>query len=132
MSEIFKEFLVDLTLAVISVLAIYACRAADQITEKAAAEIENENARHYAEEIGRAVSEAVSCTCQTYVDSLKESKSFTKEAQAEAMSRSLNTAIQLLSPAALDFIKEVYGDTTEYLMPKIEASVREQRKIYVY
>lgn len=130
--EVLTEFLLDLVLGIIAVLAVYACRAVDHFAERTVADIENEQAKRYATEITRAVSDAVKCTCQTYVDELKEAKSFTKEAQAEAMKRSLTTALKSISPEAIEFIQNVYGDVEPYLTAKIEAAVREQRKIFVY
>lgn len=52
---------------------------------------------------------------------------FTKEAQAEALTKAKNTAIAIISPAAAEFINEVYGDLETYLTAKIEEAVRVQK-----
>ena len=74
----------------------------------------------------------MSYTSQTYVDSLKESGTFTDAAQKEALRRSLRTAMNFLSPAALAFIRRTYvdmfdGDSEDYLTFLIEAEVKRQK-----
>ncbi|EJW98447.1 hypothetical protein EVA_13446 [gut metagenome] len=58
---------------------------------------------------------------------MKEAGKFTAEAQKEALQRSLDTAISILSPAAAKFIQDVYGDLGEFIKPLIEAEVRKQK-----
>lgn len=78
-------------------------------------------------EIADAISNAVSATSQTYVDALKQAGTFTKEAQAEAAKKALEACIASISPAAREFIEQLYGDISEYLSAKIEAEVRKQK-----
>lgn len=87
----------------------------------------NKEAKHYIDEVTAAVTTAVTATSQTYVDALKNKNMFTKEAQAEALTKAKNTAIAIISPAAAEFINEVYGDLETYLTAKIEEAVRVQK-----
>lgn len=131
--ETLKEILITIAVAFVPVLVIYICRAANNLAEKALADIENDERRRYVEEISRAVYDAVCFTCQTYVDDLKGAKVFTEEAQAEARKIAIEQVMGAISPEALAYIKATYGDdVTAYLITKIETAVREARKVFVY
>lgn len=88
---------------------------------------DNENAKHYLSEITEAVTTAVIFTSQTYVDALKNKNAFTKDAQIEALNKAKETALSIISPAATDFIEEVYGDLDVFMEAKIEEAVRVQK-----
>lgn len=126
-----NEFLSDLLIAVITaavpILTTYAVKLIKQVAANAAADTDDTKKKSYLNEIAQAVSEAVSMTSQTYVDSLKNSGQFTPEAQREAAEKALAACIASISPAAQEFVKSVYGDITEYLTTKIEAEVRNQK-----
>ena len=124
MKEFFLEVLQTALIAIVPVIAGYI---AVQVKAKVASNIKNETERRYAEQIASAVSDAVLMTSQTYVDALKKSGAFNKEAQKEAAEKALNACISSISPAAKEFIKEMYGNVTEYLSTKIEAEVKVQK-----
>lgn len=88
---------------------------------------DNEKSKHYIDEVTNAITTAVIYTSQTYVDSLKKNGAFTKQAQEKALAKAKETAISIISPAAADFINEVYGDLETYIEPKIEETVRVQK-----
>jgi len=126
-----KEFMFTLLQGILSVaiplatanLVAFLKRKSAQV----AAQTENERAQHHLGEITNAVTTAVTATSQTYVDALKAENAFTKEAQLEALQKAKNTALSILSPAAAQFIADVYGDLNEYLTAKIEETVRVQK-----
>ena len=127
MKEILTELLVAVITVCVPILANYAVKMIKNTAENAAADTEDIKIKGYIEEISNAISTAVSYTSQTYVDALKEAGTFTAEAQKEAFRKSLDTATSILSPAAMNFIDEVYGDFKEYITPMIEAEVRKQK-----
>lgn len=126
-----KELLFDLLLAVITaavpVLTTFAISYINKAKEKAIASTDSTKKQDYIKEIAEAISDAVSATSQTYVDALKQSGKFNKEAQEEAAKKALAACLASISPAATDFIEDAYGDITEYLTNKIEAEVRKQK-----
>lgn len=126
-----KELLFDLLLAVITaavpVLTTFAVSYINKAKEKAIASTDSAKKQDYIKEIADAISDAVSATSQTYVDALKQSGKFTKEAQEEAAKKALSACLASISPAATDFIEDTYGDIKEYLTNKIEAEVRKQK-----
>ena len=128
MNEFLSALLQAVIIAAVPVLTTYVAKLIRQVAANAAAKTDSTKKRGYFEEIGRAISEAVEATSQTYVDSLKQADKFTPEAQREAAEKALAACIANISPAAQFFIESVYGDITEYLTTRIEAEVRRQKK----
>lgn len=126
-----KEFVFTLLQAVLSVAipvaTAYLVSFLKKKSAQAQSQIENDTAKHYLDEITNAVTTAVSATSQTYVDALKKDNAFTKEAQLEALNKAKDTALSILSPAAAQFVSEVYGDLNSFLVAKIEEAVRVQK-----
>ena len=126
-----KEFVFTLLQAVLSVAipvaTAYLVSFLKKKSAQAQTQIENDTAKHYLDEITKAVTTAVSATSQTYVDALKKDNAFTKEAQLEALNKAKDTALSILSPAAAQFVSEVYGDLNGFLVAKIEEAVRVQK-----
>lgn len=127
MQDLISDLLVAVVTVCVPIFTAYIVKAIQKAGDNAAADTEDLKVRGYIEEITAAITQAVSCTSQTYVDALKESGEFTLEAQKEALQKSIETAKSILSPAALEFIDDVYGDFVEYVTPKIEAEVRKQK-----
>lgn len=71
--------------------------------------------------ITEVVTMAVKSTYQTYVESLKGTNAWTKEAQAEALQRALDKAKRALSTDALKYIEEQHGDIDAYIRELIES-----------
>ncbi|MCD7805666.1 MAG: hypothetical protein LUH03_11105 [Oscillospiraceae bacterium] len=126
-----QEFLTTLLTAVITaaipIITAFAVKLIKNAADSAEANADSVTVQTYIAEISSAITAAVSATSQTYVDALKSAGSFTKEAQTEALQKSLTACIAALSPAVQSFIEDVYGDITEYLTTKIEAEVRAQK-----
>ena len=62
------------------------------------------------------------------MDALKKHGIFDKEAQLEALRKSKDKALSLLSASAKDVLTEVYGNLDAYLETKIEAEVWAQKR----
>lgn len=114
-------------IAAVPIFAAWLKDGAKQVFEILKEKAESDKTKAYFEQIGDAVKTAVSCTSQTYVDSLKKGGEFNKEEQKEALAKSLEAARSSLSPAIQSFILSVYGDLDEYLRRRIEAEVRTQK-----
>lgn len=127
MQDLISDLLVAVVTVCVPIFTAYIVKAVQKAGDNAAADTENIKVQGYIEEITNAISQAVSATSQTYVDALKEKGEFTLEAQKEALQKSIETAAAILSPAALEFIDDVYGDFVDYVTPKIEAEVRKQK-----
>lgn len=64
---------------------------------------------------------AVKSTYQTYVQGIKGTDGWTKEAQENALNQALETAKSELSTGAIAHIKEKYGDVDKYLKTLFES-----------
>lgn len=69
------------------------------------------------------ITNAVKCTYQTYVEALKDENMFTKEAQEEALKRTLQSVKSQLSQESIKFIKDNFGDVEKWLIEKIESII---------
>lgn len=91
------------------------------------ASTQNETAQKYTTMICDTISKCVIATNQTYVNSLKDSNSFTKEAQEEAFSKTMTAVLAILSEDAKAYITSITGDTETYLTQLIEAEVNKNK-----
>lgn len=99
-------------------------KAAASIGASAEENAKSEVTRRLVQEIANAVANAVAAMNQTYVNDLKASGSFDKDAQAKALNGAISAAIKSLSKDALDYIKEISGDdTVGYLTTRIQAQI---------
>lgn len=69
------------------------------------------------------VDRAVKSTYQTYVESLKGTDAWTKEAQTTALNQAVREAKSILTAEAQAFIIEIYGNLDEWLRTEIEAKI---------
>ena len=89
--------------------------------------IENEKLRQYINAANESIGTAVLSVQQVFVDSLKKSGNFGKEAQIEAKNKALALAKQLINEEGEKAIKTLYGDYEAYLESAIEAMVRDTK-----
>ena len=68
---------------------------------------------------------AVKATYQTYVQALKESGDFEKEAQLAALEKAKYAALAQLSEDAKEYIRALYGDLDKWLETQIESRLYE-------
>ncbi len=85
--------------------------------------IKDEKTRNVLTGITQIVERAVRSVFQTYVESLKKSGTFDKEAQLKALSFAKTEVMKELSDDAIDFIKSNYGDIQGFIANQIEATI---------
>lgn len=83
--------------------------------------IKNKELAMFAEMILTVVNSAVKATYQSYVEGLKGTDAWTKEAQEKALQMALETAKTELTVGAIDYIKEQHGDVDSYIKTLIES-----------
>ena len=127
-----KEFLTELLQAVataaIPVCAAYLVQFLRRKSKQIGAQTDNLTTKELLAEVTEAVTTAVTYTSQTYVDALKKGGVFDKKAQLEALQKSKDKTLALLSESAKRVLAEIYGDLNAYLETKIEAEVRAQKQ----
>ena len=129
--ETFKEILEVIVAVVIipaiPVLAKCLVDALKEWSESKAVEIEDATIAGYLEDITDVIYQAVICTTQTYVDTLKAQGKFDEEAQKIAFEKTKNTVMRLLAEDAKEFIFTMYGDIDLWLDTKIEQMVNDTK-----
>ena len=127
MNAFIIELLQAIATAAIPVCAAYLVQYLRRKSEQIIAQTDNMTIKAFLAEATDAVSTAVTYTSQTFVDALKKEGSFDKDKQQEALEKSLDKAISLLSEPAKKALEDIYGDLAAYLTSKIEAEVRSQK-----
>ncbi len=127
-----KEFLFELLQAVataaIPVCAAFLVQFLRRMSKHIGAQTDSLITKELLDEVTEAVTTAVTYTSQTYVDALKKKGIFDTQAQAEALQKSKDKALSLLSESAKDVLASIYGDLNSYLETMIEAQVRVQKQ----
>ena len=67
------------------------------------------------------VNSAVKATYQSYVEGLKGTDAWTKEAQEQALQMALDTVKSELTTGAIAYIQEQHGDVDKYIKTLIES-----------
>lgn len=83
--------------------------------------IKNKELAGLATTVVNVVGHAVKATYQSYVEGLKGTDAWTKEAQEQALQNALNTAKAELTTEALAYIEKQHGDIDAYLNTLIES-----------
>ena len=74
----------------------------------------------------------ISCviaTNQTYVETLKAQGKFDAEAQKEALKKTYDAVMAILTEDTINYLKEVLGDFDAYVNTMIESQVNKQKTI---
>ena len=87
----------------------------------------NETLIKYLNMLSTTVIECVIATNQTYVDNLKGQNAFTEEAQKIAFQKTYDAVIAILSDDAKNYLTNIYGDLTVFIMNMIEAEVNRNK-----
>ena len=85
--------------------------------------IKNENARKLLSDATTVVANAVKATYQTYVESIKGTDAWTKDAQTEALSLAATSARMQLSADVEKYINENFGDVEHWVKEQIESTL---------
>lgn len=70
-----------------------------------------------------AVSNAVKATWQTYVQAIKGTEAWTKEAQTAALNKAVKTAKEQLSAEVQEYISENFGSLDKWLVSQVESTI---------
>lgn len=90
---------------------------------------DNETFKKYFDLLNTTIVNCVIATNQTYVDELKDKNAFTVEAQKEALSKTYQAVMNILSTDAKEYLTNAVGDLQEYITSLIEAQVKENKKV---
>ena len=120
MNEILLNILSVVVTAVILPLISYA---GTKLVSYLNSKIQNEKTKDLLAQATLVVTNAVRAVFQTYVDSLKKSGNFGKEAQIEALNKAKEIALAQLSEDVKDYINKNFGGVDSWLTTQIEATI---------
>ena len=89
--------------------------------------VDNNTADKYIAMLFETITDCVSATTQTYVDSLKKQGKFDGEAQKIAFQKTYEAVLATLTDDAKEYLSNIYGDLKTYVTNKIEAEVKAQK-----
>ena len=85
--------------------------------------IKDEKTKNILTGIAQIVERAVRSVFQTYVEALKKSGTFDKEAQLNALAIARTEVMKELNDDTIEFIQNNYGDIQNYITSQIEATI---------
>ena len=111
----------------LGVLTAYAVNFIRAKTSELKTNNSNELLGKYVTMLSDTVCDCVIATNQTYVEALKNKNAFDEEAQKVAFEKTYNAVISILSVEAKDYLTNIYGDLSAYIMNMIEAEVNRSK-----
>ena len=112
----------------LGVLTMYAVNYIKAKTTELKTTNSNEILVKYLDMLSTTVIECVIATNQTYVNSLKGQNAFTEEAQKIAFQKTYDAVIAILSDDAKEYLTNIYGDLSTFIMNMIEAEVNRNKQ----
>ena len=119
LAEIMEVVIIPL----LGILTAYAVKLVNAKIEDINKERDNVLEEKYLTMLGATISDCVTATTQTYVESLKKQGKFDAEAQKEAFNQTYTAVINILSEEAKKYLTVAVGDLNLYITQKIEAEV---------
>ena len=89
--------------------------------------VDSDTADKYIAMLADTITACVMATNQTYVEALKNKNAFDEEAQKTAFEKTYNAVISILSAEAKEYLTNIYGDLSVYIMNMIEAEVNRSK-----
>ena len=120
LAQLFELVLFPMILGLGSYLIILLRKKSQEISNS----MDDATKKKYVEMLAETISDCVSATTQTYVESLKAQGKFDAEAQKEAFKMSYTAVFEILSEDAKVYLSNIYGDLSVYVTQKIEAQVK--------
>ena len=126
-TEILQNLFVVVIIPLLGLITKYIVQFFMVKNEEIKATTDNEIFKKYFDMLNKTITNCVIATNQTYVDALKDKNAFTAEAQKEALQKSYNAIMAILSEDAKDYLTNTTGDLQGYIMNLIEAQVKENK-----
>ena len=126
-TEILQNLFVVVIIPLLGLITTYIVQFFMVKNEEIKATTDNEIFKKYFDMLNKTITNCVIATNQTYVDALKDKNAFTAEAQKEALQKTYNAIMAILSEDAKDYLTNATGDLQGYIMNLIEAQVKENK-----
>lgn len=121
MNELFKEFILGLITLVGTALSMCVIKLLSAKINAIMAQTTDDKKIAFLEWVeSEIIIKCIQTTNQTYVQSLKNSNKFDKEAQKEAMNKTITSVLALLTDANSELLSSYVGDITTWITTCIE------------
>ena len=117
------EIMEVVVIPLLGILTAYVVKLVNAKIEDINKERDNVLEEKYLTMLGATISDCVTATTQTYVESLKKQGKFDAEAQKEAFNQTYAAVMNILSEEAKKYLTVTVGDLNLYITQKIEAEV---------
>ena len=117
------EIMEVVVIPLLGILTAYVVKLVNAKIEDINKERDNVLEEKYLTMLGATISDCVTATTQTYVESLKKQGKFDAEAQKEAFNQTYTAGMNILSEEAKKYLTVAVGDLNLYITQKIEAEV---------
>lgn len=121
--EMIREIFEICVIPILGALALFAVKWINLKAEQLKMKTHNEIEQKYIDMLADTITQCVTATNQTYVETLKKEGRFDAEAQKEAFRMTYEAVIAILNEEAKKYITEAVGDFNTYLTEQIEATV---------
>ena len=108
----------------ISALSLFLIYFISTKTQELKKKVKNEAAYKYMDMLNDTIVNCVIATTQTYVEALKKENAFTEEAQKEALRRTYDNVMKIVTDDMKVCLTTLVGDLEAYILNKIEAEVK--------
>lgn len=125
--EILKVIIEVCILPLLGVLTTFLVKYLQKKSDELISKTSNEIEKRYLEMLTETISACVLSTQQTYVEALKKTDMFTKEAQQKAFQETYENIINILSDDCKNYLEMAFGDLQGYIQNKIEAQVKQNK-----
>ena len=117
------EIMEVVVIPLLGILTAYVVKLVNAKIEDINKERDNVLEEKYLTMLSATISDCVTATTQTYVESLKKQGKFDAEAQKEAFNQTYTAVMNILSEEAKKYLTVAVGDLNLYITQKIEAEV---------
>ena len=125
--DMIKDVFEVLIVPVLGVVATYLITLINAEKEERLQKANSEKTKFYIEILNNTIIDCIRATNQTYVEALKKNGTFDEQAQEEALNRTYEAVMSILTNDAKVFLDNAIVDLSSYVTNKIEAEIKCQK-----
>lgn len=129
MNELFKEFLMGFITLLGTALSLFVIKLISAKIDSIISVTNDDRKRQFLYWVENdVIVKCINATNQTYVQSLKDSGKFDKEAQVEAMNKTVSSIMEILTETNSTLLSEYVGDVTTWIKTHVEDYILNSKK----
>lgn len=129
MNEMFKNFLMGFITLLGSTLSLFVIKLISAKIDSIISQTNDDKKREFLYWVEKdVIVKCINTTNQTFVQSLKDSGKFDKDAQKEAMNKTINSVMEILTETNSTLLSEYVGDVTTWITTCVEDYILNSKK----